>query len=140
MVFYVFFCYVVIFFFSSRRRHTRCALVTGVQTCALPISLGDLERFRTKAARYPFFSRCQQSMQSAHLRSHCCDTENSSSSYAVEHRSIAHRGSDISELTALSVYRRGMHAPLRQIGRALCRECVCSGRVESGGSRYKKQK
>src|SRR3546814_10520140 len=28
-----------IFFFSSRRRHTRCALVTGVQTCALPISL-----------------------------------------------------------------------------------------------------
>src|SRR3546814_17978283 len=30
----LFFC----FFFSSRRRHTRCALVTGVQTCALPIS------------------------------------------------------------------------------------------------------
>src|SRR3546814_3938494 len=29
--FSVFFC------FSSRRRHTRCALVTGVQTCALPI-------------------------------------------------------------------------------------------------------
>src|SRR3546814_3713931 len=27
-----------IFFVSSRRRHTRCALVTGVQTCALPIS------------------------------------------------------------------------------------------------------
>src|SRR3546814_3088378 len=26
------------FLFSSRRRHTRCALVTGVQTCALPIS------------------------------------------------------------------------------------------------------
>src|SRR3546814_3321808 len=26
------------FFFASRRRHTRCALVTGVQTCALPIS------------------------------------------------------------------------------------------------------
>src|SRR3546814_18495114 len=35
------FCGVVglcFFFFSSRRRHTRCALVTGVQTCALPIS------------------------------------------------------------------------------------------------------
>src|SRR3546814_10183298 len=29
-----------LFFFSSRRRHTRCALVTGVQTCALPISSG----------------------------------------------------------------------------------------------------
>src|SRR3546814_7529816 len=32
------------FFFSSIRRHTRCALVTGVQTCALPISLGDSYR------------------------------------------------------------------------------------------------
>src|SRR3546814_6424988 len=29
---------VCFFFFSSRRRHTICALVTGVQTCALPIS------------------------------------------------------------------------------------------------------
>src|SRR3546814_7780765 len=29
------------FFFSSRRRHTRCALVTGVQTCALPICLEE---------------------------------------------------------------------------------------------------
>src|SRR3546814_10536156 len=31
--------YVSYCFFSSRRRHTRCALVTGVQTCALPISI-----------------------------------------------------------------------------------------------------
>src|SRR3546814_2597020 len=30
-------CYVEFFFFSSRRRHTSCALVTGVQTCAPPI-------------------------------------------------------------------------------------------------------
>src|SRR3546814_15057995 len=30
-------CVCLSFFFSSRRRHTRCALVTGVQTCALPI-------------------------------------------------------------------------------------------------------
>src|SRR3546814_2947171 len=31
-------CLSTFFFFASRRRHTRCALVTGVQTCALPIS------------------------------------------------------------------------------------------------------
>src|SRR3546814_5983050 len=31
--------YFLLFFCSSGRRHTRCALVTGVQTCALPISL-----------------------------------------------------------------------------------------------------
>src|SRR3546814_2882760 len=42
-----------LFFFSSRRRHTRCALVTGVQTCALPISwvmmgyLGSYDRYAT---------------------------------------------------------------------------------------------
>src|SRR3546814_21024251 len=40
-------CVVILsdFFFSSRRRHTRCALVTGVQTCALPIckiKVGDV--------------------------------------------------------------------------------------------------
>src|SRR3546814_1476792 len=35
---------VCFFFFSSRRRHTRCALVTGVQTCALPICLALLPR------------------------------------------------------------------------------------------------
>src|SRR3546814_9470983 len=33
-----FFVFWLGFFFSSRRRHTSCALVTGVQTCALPIS------------------------------------------------------------------------------------------------------
>src|SRR3546814_8920794 len=42
-------------FFSSRRRHTRCALVTGVQTCALPIcqdtATGVVEEFICDAAR-----------------------------------------------------------------------------------------
>src|SRR3546814_2137042 len=34
---FMFLVFFFLFFFSSRRRHTRCALVTGVQTCALPI-------------------------------------------------------------------------------------------------------
>src|SRR3546814_3599083 len=48
------------FFFSSRRRHTRCALVTGVQTCALPIcrSAGEykvMDAVSTVEGRaYPF--------------------------------------------------------------------------------------
>src|SRR3546814_13885028 len=43
-VLYVFCCtlYVVVFFYSRRRRHTSCALVTGVQTCALPISEAEV--------------------------------------------------------------------------------------------------
>src|SRR3546814_7833754 len=39
----------MIFFFSSRRRHTRCALVTGVQTCALPIWPVDDRRGHARA-------------------------------------------------------------------------------------------
>src|SRR3546814_3791723 len=37
--------------FSSRRRHTRCALVTGVQTCALPIYDGGARPPPPPAAR-----------------------------------------------------------------------------------------
>src|SRR3546814_10738011 len=37
-----------VFFFSSRRRHTRCALVTGVQTCALPICSQEMEALKTQ--------------------------------------------------------------------------------------------
>src|SRR3546814_7392137 len=36
------------FFVSSRRRHTRCALVTGVQTCALPICVD-----KSQASAFP---------------------------------------------------------------------------------------
>src|SRR3546814_2692483 len=42
---------VVLFFVSSRRRHTRCALVTVVQTCALPISGILVEVTRAGTAR-----------------------------------------------------------------------------------------
>src|SRR3546814_4357677 len=57
------------FFVSSRRRHTRCALVTGVQTCALPISLrarldkrrnAGISEIRAAAERQAYFGcpRC----------------------------------------------------------------------------------
>ena len=38
-----------VFFFSSRRRHTRSGRVTGVQTCALPIFFGG-----GQGIRYPW--------------------------------------------------------------------------------------
>src|SRR3546814_6572786 len=44
--------FIVCFFFSSRRRHTRCALVTGVQTCALLISaFADRHDITVRVAR-----------------------------------------------------------------------------------------
>src|SRR3546814_6351864 len=42
----------LLFFFSSRRRHTRCALVTGVQTCALPICSGAVPLLRPARLRH----------------------------------------------------------------------------------------
>src|SRR3546814_1933936 len=44
----------IFFFFSSRRRHTRCALVTGVQTCALPISDQYFHAALLEASGNPF--------------------------------------------------------------------------------------
>src|SRR3546814_14888248 len=44
------------FVFSSRRRQTRCALVTGVQTCALPISRQSL-RHAPERAQSPLAMR-----------------------------------------------------------------------------------
>src|SRR3546814_4674680 len=38
--------WIACFFFSRRRRHTRCTLVTGVQTCALPIFTAHLREDR----------------------------------------------------------------------------------------------
>src|SRR3546814_9329660 len=49
------------FFFSSRRRHTRCALVTGVQTCALPICYGIVNKVvpddQVEAAAYEWAAK-----------------------------------------------------------------------------------
>src|SRR3546814_2226767 len=52
------------FFFSSRRRQTRCALVTGVQTCALPIYGQDL---RGEDTLLPVSGRSLR-RRTAHLR------------------------------------------------------------------------
>src|SRR3546814_1795115 len=45
---------IVLFFFSSRRRHTRCSLVTGVQTCA-PSDLVGNPRKKRRGCRAPPF-------------------------------------------------------------------------------------
>src|SRR5210317_871081 len=44
------------FFFSSRRRHTRFLNVTGVQTCALPISWTNCDIAFTKDTQNPYWS------------------------------------------------------------------------------------
>src|SRR3546814_3523545 len=52
------------FFFSSRRRHTRCALVTGVQTCALPICSIDARwSCALRLRRCPLCCACKRNMK-----------------------------------------------------------------------------
>ena len=60
------------FFFSSRRRHTRCADVTGVQTCALPISsLLSLPHYIPPSSNStPFLFPCPPTLLSIYLFSH----------------------------------------------------------------------
>src|SRR3546814_9730629 len=91
------FLLVVCFFFSSRRRHTRCALVTGVQTCALPISMAG------------------------HINGRFAQLDWTPLRYI--NRAITRR--QLSGLYRMS--RIGFVTPLRdgKLGRASCRERVC---------------
>src|SRR3546814_16442037 len=85
-----------IFFFSSRRRHTRCALVTGVQKCALPICQRRSANSTTAAAM-------PATMSSIMMPKPPCTR-----------RSIARIGHGLA-----------ISKPRNKIGRASCRERVC---------------
>src|SRR3546814_5691039 len=95
------FCFV---FFSSRRRHTRCALVTGVQTCALPI-------FREGAMKLT-------------------DLE---AKFVIRTENGFHSGDDVTIENAQGLWylcpqcyaKNGGARSTHQIGRASCRERVC---------------
>src|SRR3546814_3836809 len=56
------------FFISSRRRHTRCALVTGVQTCALPICVGLGSHEQSRVRRPTLFADEQPYQSISHRR------------------------------------------------------------------------
>src|SRR3546814_4503008 len=69
-----------LFFFSSRRRHTRCALVTGVQTCALPISIvSDADGYASEVA---------EKLRAAGIRAET-DLRNEKINYKVREHSLA---------------------------------------------------
>src|SRR3546814_7793664 len=91
------------FCFSSRRRHTRCALVTGVQTCALPISAPV--------------------MKPEDIAAIC---RNSTVLFESAHRSIRFECAfDDAPVGLLCDRRQIGQALTNQIGRASCRESVC---------------
>src|SRR3546814_3042661 len=97
------------FFFSSRRRHTRCALVTGVQTCALPIS--DNRCF-LEDTQY-ILDGIQAVMKYLEIPKCIIGIEGNKPEAIAKMKSVAPAGVEVKEL------------PCRSIGRASCRERVC---------------
>src|SRR3546814_7123944 len=94
-----------IFFFSSRRRHTRCALVTGVQTCALPIYFrqtgASLPAHRDALCTTSTRPDCACALPAAKPRCDGCQRFHSESTHQF------------------------LPGPVPEIGRASCRERVC---------------
>src|SRR3546814_6517232 len=91
----------VLFILSSRRRHTRCALVAGVQTCALPIfrRQAELEEQAEKAA-----TEVRAARQEAAGYLKITSTEIANWAGTIEART---------------------HLPVLELGRPSCRARVC---------------
>src|SRR3546814_7431536 len=101
----------MLFFFSSRRRHTRCALVTGVQTCALPILADEVGRSRLVA---PLLG---ERLSPVGFRVNPAERGRLK-------QALVQIGFPAEDLAG---YTRGEELPidLRENGRASCRERVC---------------
>src|SRR3546814_9153112 len=99
----------ICFFFSSRRRHTRCALVTGVQTCALPIfknSNSNSDVSKTASSLFPQSTTFHQQSKPP-----TTTTTTTTTNLVILKKST-------SSTTVLG-------GAAAQIGRASCRERVC---------------
>src|SRR3546814_2948850 len=95
------------FFFSSRRRHTRCALVTGVQTCALPIFAVTM-LYGLDAYPMPPAWKAASALAGTLFGAYLPDI--------LVHNAAQKRREAI---------RKSLPDALDQIGRASCRERVC---------------
>src|SRR3546814_2658442 len=103
-----------IFFFSSRRRHTRGALVTGVQTCALPIYKRILAAHMAAVKQTMTWAEKNLAEARVHVDGKDVAVRTGNLVYAL----FPH---DTSRATAPQSH---IHAVL-EIGSAACRESVC---------------
>src|SRR3546814_9268230 len=100
------------FVFSSRRRHTRCELVTGVQTCALPI-------FGLEDAKGAMVSNVEQGGPAADAGVRAGDVI-----VKFDGKDIAHM-TDLPRIVGATKPGKQVAMDVWQIGRASCRERVC---------------
>src|SRR3546814_2861015 len=108
-------CLYIVVFFSSRRRHTRCALVTGVQTCALPILsirlLGD--------AASSFAERCIDGLDADRDRI----AELVERSLMLVTALAPHIGYDAAARIAKTAHAEGTRSEERRVGKACVSTC-----------------
>src|SRR3546814_16224207 len=148
----------VFVFFSSRRRHTRCALVTGVQTCALPIleEIPAIGQFSVRKLR-------RVSDGASRLAGRDRDAQGGGEGAESRGRLVADGGGRLLQEISAALQRgqgalcRGVDGDRRpcrrdrgrarrldlgtaQIGRASCREGVCQDVEISGGAGTVKKK
>src|SRR3546814_4349754 len=114
--------YVIFFFFSSRRRHTRCALVTGVQTCALPIYL----RWSDEQLAQPLAAvRHRQGRLIGHMEALGFPLREEAVLQALTEDVV--KSSEIEgEVPDREQVRSSIARRLGKLGRASCRERVCT--------------
>src|SRR3546814_5462479 len=125
----ILYMYVFVFFFSSRRRNTRCALLTGVQTFALPISSPscdpDLAISRVRAGNYKRYYSSVSPFTHAKVQGLTNTTTIDFGDVTLKNifgyrKNRIHEASDTdgTELVLIDALRV-------QSGRATCRESVC---------------
>src|SRR3546814_20065773 len=109
------------FFFSSRRRHTRCALVTGVQTCALPIFREEVAEGRQAYVVCPLIGESEKlEVASAEETFERLEADELSGlSLGLLHGRLPAAEKD----AAMTAFREGRTQV--QLGRASCRDRVC---------------
>src|SRR3546814_20968894 len=121
-------CFLSVFFFSSRRRHTRCALVTGVQTCALPIyDLDHSDPAKAKAIRETALFYARQRTQDL-LTQMAVTVQGYLALDLVKKNNVELvKGVDRASTTTVAALRTAVTVAqaLTRIGRASWRERVC---------------
>src|SRR3546814_19525368 len=117
------------FFFSSRRRHTRCALVTGVQTCALPIFAFPAGRTRQE---FPDVSAQIRPQTVSFAAANTAIVEQNFDYDLLSPNALMQKavGETITLLrtnpaTGAETRERAKVLAVNEIGRASCRERVC---------------
>src|SRR3546814_11801884 len=108
------------FFFSSRRRHTRCALVTGVQTCALPILNNICEMMQQHVDNWPNPKKLTTAI--------ALIDKTLKAAIAAMQAATAHAapvGDGLVERLNLLIAKRKAFVAAREIGSVSCRERGC---------------